>query len=348
MTTLPPPFFIGSYRIDPPLTLAPMAGHSNHAFRTLCRELGGCGLVCTELVSSNVIHQSGVKRTAHKFDWTPDETPIAVQLFGNDPAAMAEAARAVVEHGAQIVDINMGCWVPKVAGKGGGAALLKDVCTATAVVEAVVRAVEVPVTVKVRSGWEPGQVTAIPFARAAEQCGVAAIAVHGRFAQQGFQGEADWDVIRQIKELVSIPVIGNGDVTDARSAARMLALTGCDGVMLGRAALGRPWIFRHITHALATGEELLEPTRSERAALALRHAWLSVQTSHLPENVAVWELRGQLTKYDLDKPGSVAVRDALLRTESLAQIEAVLLPLCGEENDLAQSGNEAKLQSIFV
>ena len=349
MTTLPAPFFIGTYRIDPPLTLAPMAGHSNHAFRTLCRELGGCGLVCTELVSSNVIHQSGVKRTAHKFDWTPDETPIAVQLFGNDPAAMAEAARAVVEHGAQIVDINMGCWVPKVAGKGGGAALLKDVPTATAVVEAVVKAVAptVPVTVKVRSGWEPGEVTAIPFARAAEQCGVAAIAVHGRFAQQGFQGEADWDVIRQIKELVSIPVIGNGDVTDAQSAARMLALTGCDGVMLGRAALGRPWIFRHIAHALSTGEELQEPTRGERAALALRHAHLSVQTSHLPEKVAVWELRGQLTKYDLDVPGTVAVRDALLRTESLAQIEDVLLPLV-EEELLMQSGKEAKLQSIFV
>ncbi|HUN09693.1 MAG TPA: tRNA dihydrouridine synthase DusB [Aggregatilineales bacterium] len=346
MTTLPAPFFIGPYRIDPPLTLAPMAGHSNHAFRTLCRELGGCGLVCTELVSSNVIHQSGVKRTAHKFDWTPDETPIAVQLFGNDPAAMAEAARAVVEHGAQIVDINMGCWVPKVAGKGGGAALLKDVPTATAVVEAVVKAVAptVPVTVKVRSGWEPGEVTAIPFARAAEQCGVAAIAVHGRFAQQGFHGEADWDVIRQIKELVSIPVIGNGDVTDAQSAARMLALTGCDGVMLGRAALGRPWIFRHIAHALSTGEELPEPTRGERAALALRHAHLSVQTSHLPEKVAVWELRGQLTKYDLDVPGTVAVRDALLRTESLAQIEDVLLPLC---YSTAEDAGKHLLQSVL-
>jgi nifR3 family TIM-barrel protein len=359
MTTLTP-FYIGPYRIDPPLTLAPMAGHSNHAFRALCRELGGCGLVCTELVSSNVIQQSGVQRTAYKFDWRPEETPIAVQLFGNSPAAMAAAAQVVVAHGAQIVDINMGCWVPKVAGKGGGAALLKDVDTATAVVKAVVRAVDVPVTVKVRSGWEPGELTAIPFARAAEQCGVAAIAVHGRFAQQGFQGEADWDVIRQIKELVRIPVIGNGDVSDAPSAARMLALTGCDGVMLGRAALGRPWIFRQIAHALATGEDLPEPGLAQRAALALRHARLSVATVTLPEKVAVWELRGQLTRYDLDVPGTVAVRDALLRAESLAQIEDVLLPLAGGERDFTaegqrnrdaeqdfiQSCNEAKLQSV--
>jgi nifR3 family TIM-barrel protein len=266
------------------------------------------------------------------FDWTPDELPFAVQLFGNDPAAMALAARVVVDYGADIVDINMGCWVPKVAGKGGGAALLKDVCTATMVVEAVVNAVDVPVTVKVRSGWDAGDMTAIPFARAAEQVGVKAIAVHGRYAKQGFQGDADWDVIRQVKETVSIPVFGNGDVKNAADARRMLVLTGCDGLMMGRAALGQPWIFQHIAHELATGESLPEPTRAERASIALEHARRTVASAtHLPERIAVMELRGQLTKYDLDEPYSVAVRDQLIRAESLSDIETILTPLIQAE-----------------
>lgn len=322
---------IGGWVIDPPLTLAPMAGHTNHAFRTLCRDLGGCGLVCTELISSNVLKFSGVQRTAHLFDWTAAERPFAVQLFGSDPAAMALAAQIVADHGADIVDINMGCWVPKVAGKGGGAALLKDVCTATAVVEAVVKAVRVPVTVKVRSGWEPGEITAVPFVRAAEQVGAAAIAVHGRFARQGFQGAADWDVIRMVKETVRIPVFGNGDVWTADDAARMLARTGCDGVMIGRAALGRPWIFRQIAHELQTGTALPEPSRSERAGYALEQARRTVRTTRLPERVAVRELRGQLSKYALDRAGSVEIRNRLLQAESLADVERVLLPLVGGE-----------------
>ena len=323
---------IGPHTINPPLSLAPMAGHTNHAFRTLVRDLGGCGLVCTELISSNIMKNSGVKRTVHMFDWTPDERPFAVQLFGNDPAAMAMAARVVVDYGADIVDINMGCWVPKVAGKGGGAALLKDVCTATMVVEAVVKAVDVPVTVKVRSGWDAGDMTAVPFAKSAEQVGVKAIAVHGRYAKQGFQGDADWDVIRQVKETVSIPVFGNGDVKNAADARRMLALTGCDGVMIGRAALGQPWIFQYIAHELATGESLPEPARAERASIALEHARRTIESAtHLPERVAVMELRGQLTQYDLDEPQSVAVRNDLIRAESLTDIETILTHLIQPE-----------------
>lgn len=325
------PFSIDRIVIDPPLTLAPMAGHTNHAFRTLCRGLGGCGLVCSELISSNVLKNSGVKHSLHLFDWTPDKHPYAVQLFGNDPATMAESARILEDYGADIIDINMGCWVPKIANKGGGAGLLKDVCTATAVVEAVVKAVSLPVTVKVRSGWEPGEVTAIPFARAAEQSGVKAIAVHARFAKQGFQGDADWEIIHQIKQMVNIPVIGNGDVTDAGSAARLLRLTGCDGVMIGRAALGQPWIFRQIAYELETGASLPEPNRAERAATAWEHARRSVaDATHCPERIIVRELRGQLTKYALDEPGSVAVRNQLVRAESLAEIERILTPLMGE------------------
>jgi tRNA-dihydrouridine synthase B len=334
--TLLKPIWIGQHTINPPLALAPMAGHTNHAFRTFVREQGGCGLVCTELISSNIIKHSGVKRALNMFDWTPDEMPFAVQLFGNDPDAMALAARIVVDYGAPIVDINMGCWVPKVAGKGGGAALLKDVCTATAVVEAVVNAVDVPVTVKVRSGWDAGDMTAVPFAKAAEQAGVKAIAVHGRYAKQGFQGDADWDVIRQVKEVVTIPVFGNGDVKNAADARRMLALTGCDGVMIGRVALGQPWVFNHIAHELTTGESLPEPTLSQRAAIALEHARRIVaETTDKPERVAVMELRGQLTKYDLDQPRSVAVRNQLIHIESLHDIETILGRLIQAEPEFA-------------
>ncbi|NWF69735.1 MAG: tRNA dihydrouridine synthase DusB [Chloroflexi bacterium] len=318
---------IDTLRIDPPLTLAPMAGHTNHAFRLLCRQLGGCGLVCTELISSQLVQERRTSALA-RFDWSPAERPFAAQLFGSDPAIMAEAARVAADAGADIIDINMGCWVPKVAKKGAGAALLRDVCTATQVVAAVVRAVAVPVTVKVRSGWDAEHLTAVEFARAAENAGVKAVAVHARTAQQGFSGSADWDIIRQVKAAVQfIPVIGNGDVFNAADARRMFAQTGCDAVMIGRAALGHPWIFQHIAHELSTGHALPPPTRAQRAALALRHARLTLATTYLSERQAVLELRGQLGKYHLDEPGSVETRNRLYQAETLADIEALLLPL---------------------
>lgn len=320
------PINIGGIVVETPLTLAPMAGQTNHAFRALCRELGGCGLVCTELLSSHAIHLKNPRSEAF-YDWTEDERPFAVQLFGSDPNIMADAARTVVSLGANIVDINMGCWVPKIAGRGAGAALLRDVCTATTVVQAVVNAVDVPVTVKVRSGWDPDTITAIEFAQAAERVGVQAIAVHARTASQGFSGDPDWDIIRQVKAAVTrIPVIGNGDVRTADDARRMLEQTGCDGVMIGRGALGRPWIFDHIAHALRTGEILPEPTPQEKAALTLRHAQLAVKTTRVHERHTVRELRGQLTKYALGVPGAARMRDQLVRAETLADIEATLSP----------------------
>lgn len=327
--TILKPLTIGNIVIDTPLALAPMAGHTNHAFRRLAREIGGCGLVCTELLSSNALQAASSRDSSLKrFDWTPDESPFAVQLFGHDPDHMAEAAKIVADHGANIIDINMGCWVPKVAKKGGGAALLKDLCTAQAIVAAVVDAVDVPVTVKVRTGFDEGDVTAIHFARAAEQVGAAAIAVHARYASQGFSGTADWSIIRQVKEAVpDLPVMGNGDVFNATDAARMFEETGCDAVMIGRAVLGTPWIFAQIETELRTGIAQPEPTRAERARFALRHAYLTLETTYMPEKQAILEMRGQISKYKLDDPGSKSVRNRLVRVETLADIEAILLPL---------------------
>ncbi len=319
------PLQIGDITIKTPLALAPMAGHSNYALRRLCRELGGCGLVCTELISSNIVKNSR-ERALQRFDWRRDERPIAVQLFGVDPRTVAEAARVVVDHGADIVDINMGCWVPKIAKRGGGAALLRDVKAATAVVEAVVKAVDAPVTVKVRSGFEDGVVTAIPFAAAAEAVGAQAVAVHARFAGQGHGGEADWEVIAAVKDAVRhMPIIGNGDVHSGADARRMLDSTGCDGVMIGRAALGHPWRFRQIAHYLETGIELPEPSRSERALIALRHAKLTLENTRLPERVALREMRGQISKYKLDAPGSARIRNRLVRIETVGELESILL-----------------------
>lgn len=305
-----------------------MAGQTHHAFRRLCRELGACGLVCTELISSNALDQNGTRqRTMELFDWSPQESPLAVQLFGSDPTVMAQAARIVVDHGADIVDINMGCWVPKVAKKGGGAALLRDLKVASAVVEAVVQAVDVPVTVKVRSGWHDGKDTAVDFAVAAEKLGVAAVTVHARTAEQGFTGQADWSVITRVKQAVErIPVIGNGDVTSAAELRQMFEQTGCDGVMIGRAALGRPWVFGHLLEGL-TGPEPAEPGLAERARLALRQAELTLETTPLPAHVALREMRGQLSRYRLDGPGETPVRDRLVRADSLAEIRTILEPL---------------------
>lgn len=321
---------IGDVKIDPPLFLAPMAGQTNHPFRRLVRELGGVGLVCTELISSMAIHYKS-KRTFTMFDWHDNERPVAVQLFGGEPAVMAEAARIVEERGADIVDINMGCWVPKVAKGGAGAILLRDVCTAASVVEAVVKAVKIPVTVKIRTGWTPEEITAVPFARAAAECGVKAIAVHGRTASQGFSGLPDWDIIRQVKQTVgSLPVIGNGDVTSAALTVQMLEETGCDGVMIGRAALGNPWIFRDIMQELTTGQPPPPPTPGERARAALRHARLALETLDLPPGQIVRELRGQLTKYHLGTRGAAKIREGMFRANTLADIEALLEPIASQ------------------
>lgn len=324
------PFYIDNIEVSTPITLAPMAGYTNLAFRKIVREMGDCGLVCTEVLSSVILENKGTrKKSLEKFPWdAKGEFPMAVQLFGADPKIMAEAAKICADNGAPIIDINMGCWVPKISKSGAGAALLRDVCTAKTVVEAVVNAVTVPVTVKVRSGYEDGVVTAVPFAKAAEEVGVKAIAVHARFAGQGHHGDVDWDVIRDVKQTVSkIPVIGNGDILEPEDAERMMAATGADGAMIGRGSMGRPWIFRQVAHYLRTGEKLPEPPRWERAAIALRYAELNMEYTVLPEDMLVLQMRKQISKYDLDEPNSVHIRNELVRVETMRDIEAILRPI---------------------
>ncbi|PJF40256.1 MAG: tRNA dihydrouridine synthase DusB [Phototrophicales bacterium] len=334
------PIQIGNITINTPLTLAPMDGMTNYAFRRLVREYSGedCGLVCTELLSSLILTSPHHPRSRAKFDWQPTiEFPFAVQIYGNDPAMMADAAQILVEAGAPIIDINMGCWVPKIARKGGGAGLLRDVCTATAVVDAVVQAVDVPVTVKVRAGYEVGQPTAINFAKAAEDVGAKLIAVHWRYAKQGFRPiPPDWTIIRQVKEAVrSIPVLGNGDVKTTADAIKMMLETDCDGVMIGRAAAGHPWLFKQIAHEIRTGEPFPLPSMATRAQAALDHARVMVETSeHSDETVTILELRGRLHQYFdefVEEDERIAqLRYHLVRVNTLADIEALLMPFIEE------------------
>lgn len=315
------PFAIGDIVIDPPVVLAPMADVTNGAFRRLCKRIGNPGLLCTEQISTMALHYRS-QRTYQMFDWTEEEYPLSVQLFGADPQVMAEAAKIVEDRGANIVDINMGCWVPKVCRQGAGAALLRDAKTAMKVVEAVVRAVSVPVTVKMRAGWSAAELTSVPLARAFEQIGVRAFALHGRTAQQGFEGSADWNWIADIKEAVSVPVVGNGDVRQPEDARRMLEATGCDGVMIGRAAIGNPWVLRDTAHYLRTGQRLPPPSLAERLEAALIHVQDFART--IGEERAVRHLRGQLPLYVKGFAGASAAREQIVQATRIEQVRAIL------------------------
>ncbi len=315
------PFAIGDIVIDPPVVLAPMADVTNGAFRRLCKRIGNPGLLCTEQISTMALHYRS-QRTYQMFDWTEEEYPLSVQLFGANPQVMAEAAKIVEDRGANIVDINMGCWVPKVCRQGAGAALLRDAKTALKVVEAVVRAVSVPVTVKMRAGWSAAELTSVPLARAFEQIGVRAFALHGRTAQQGFEGSADWNWIADIKEAVSVPVVGNGDVRQPEDARRMLEATGCDGVMIGRAAIGNPWVLRDTAHHLRTGQRLPPPSLAERLEAALIHVQDFART--IGEERAVRHLRGQLPLYVKGFAGASAAREQIVQATRIEQVRAIL------------------------
>jgi tRNA-dihydrouridine synthase B len=329
------PFYLGTISIDPPVLLAPMAGHTHVGFRTLVRELGSCGLVCSELISSHVLKANPKSRkTRALFDWSEREWPFAVQLFGSDPKEMAHAAQVVEGAGAPVVDINMGCWVPKVAKKGCGAALLKDLDHAALVVQAVCRAVEVPVSVKIRIGFQQNEPTAVPFALAACEAGAKMVTVHGRYARQGFKGVPDHSVTAAVKDAVGdrMRVIANGDIVDTPSAVAVIRETGCDGIMVGRECLRRPWMLSQLAHDLCGRPA---PARNYHPVLIARRQFeLARELVDKPEKVVVRELRGQLLPYRLGAPSNdgskaksdleIELRQDLVRAESFEDLERFL------------------------
>lgn len=309
---------IGNVTLDNQVILAPMAGVTDLPFRLLCREMGA-GLVCMEMVSAKAIYYKN-KNTEELLTIHPGEVPVSLQLFGSDPGIVAEMAARIEERPFSILDFNMGCPVPKVVNNGEGSALMKNPKLAEELLSGLVRAVKKPVTVKIRKGFDDEQVNAVEIAKIAEACGVAAVAVHGRTRAQYYSGIADWDIIRQVKEAVSIPVIGNGDVKDAETAKRLLEQTGCDGVMIGRAAQGNPWIFREVTAFLEEGRLSDKPDNAEKKAVILRHA--ALQTEYKGEYTAVREMRKHLAWYTVGMPHSARFRGLINSMETMDELLA--------------------------
>ncbi len=307
-----------------PLYLAPMAGVSDKIFRQLCKERGADVLV-TEFVSAEGVFRRN-ERTREYLDFDQCERPLGVQLFGGDAAHMAEAARHVVDWVApDFIDLNFGCPVNKVVAKNGGSALLKDCPTLAAVAEAVVRAVApLPVTAKIRIGWDSDSINAPRVARILEETGIAAIAVHGRTRAQGYSGEADWNVIGDVVAAVSLPVIGNGDLTTPRDVARRREQTGIAGAMIGRAAMNSPWIFEQVKHYLATGEELPPPQDESRWNLIRRHCRLAVEEWGC-EDKAMRSLRARLMAYSKAFRDSKQLRERFQHISSLAELDDIAI-----------------------
>ena len=311
---------IGNVTLDNNIILAPMAGITDLPFRLLCKEQGA-GLLCMEMVSAKAIYYNN-KNTESLMEIDERERPVSLQLFGSDADIMSEMAKKIEEKPFDILDINMGCPVPKVAGNGEGSALMKKPELVREIVSKVVKATCKPVTVKIRKGFDESCVNAVEIARIIEDCGAAAVAVHGRTREQYYSGRADWDIIRQVKEAVSIPVIGNGDVTGPESAKRMLEETGVDGIMIGRAARGNPWIFGQIKEYLETGILPQKPELSEVREMMLRHARMQLECKG--EYTGIREMRKHVAWYTAGYPNSAKLRAKINEVETYQELEALL------------------------
>ena len=311
---------IGNVTLENNLILAPMAGVTDLPFRLLCKEQGA-GLICTEMISAKAIYFKN-KNTETLMEIDERERPVSLQLFGSDPDLMAEIARQIEPRNFHILDINMGCPVPKVVNNGEGSALMKNPRLVHEIVSKVSNAIEKPLTIKIRKGFAEDCVNAVEIAKIAEDAGAAAVAVHGRTREQYYAGNADWDIIRKVKEAVSIPVIGNGDVDSPQKAEALVRETGCDGIMIGRAVQGNPWLFSQILHYQKTGELLPKPGMEEVKEMILRHA--KMQLEYKGNYTGMREMRKHVAWYTTGMPHSASVRRMVNEVESYEQLEELV------------------------